>query len=174
MNDHTEKRILAEGKYLRLVHRDGWDYVERPACTGIAVIVAVTERREILLVEQYRKPLEANVIEFPAGLVGDTPGHENESIEHAALRELYEETGYEAASLSFLFDGPPSAGLSTEIVTFFLAHDIKKTGPGDGDGFERITLHTVLLDGIEEWLANKKSEGIFIDPKIYSGLYFVR
>lgn len=172
-NNAPEKKILAEGRYLRLVHRDGWDYVERPMCTGIAVIVAVTGAREVLLVEQYRKPVARNVIEFPAGLVGDTPEHPDETIEHAAARELYEETGYEARALEFLIEGPPSAGLSTEIVTFFAALDIRKTGPGDGDGIEQITLHTVPLATIDAWLDGMRARGVLVDPKIYTGLYLI-
>lgn len=46
-------------------------------------------RVDTLLVEQYRPPVRQSTVEFPAGLID-----KEETIEHAALRELREETGY--------------------------------------------------------------------------------
>jgi ADP-ribose pyrophosphatase len=168
---HTE--IIGEGKYLRILKRDGWEYVERKNCTDIAVIVAITDAGEILFVEQLRKPVQKNVIEFPAGLVGDIPGHENESIEIAAKRELFEETGYEAEKLVVLTYGPPSAGLSAEIVTFFGALNAKKTGSGGGDETESIVIHPVPLAEADSWLVKKSEEGLLLDPKVYTGIYLI-
>ena len=51
-------------------------------------IVAVTSDGRLLLVEQFRIPVGKNVIELPAGLVGDLPGQEEESLKLAAQREL--------------------------------------------------------------------------------------
>ena len=41
--------------------------------TGAVVIVAMTEERRLVLIEQFRIPVACRVIELPAGLVGDTP-----------------------------------------------------------------------------------------------------
>ena len=43
---------IGTGRFLRLLSRDGWEYVERPNIRGIAVIVAVTDDANLLLVEQ--------------------------------------------------------------------------------------------------------------------------
>ena len=45
-------RVLAEGRWLRLIDDDGWEYAERTGSRGVAVIVAVTDDSELLLVEQ--------------------------------------------------------------------------------------------------------------------------
>jgi ADP-ribose pyrophosphatase len=107
---HTTPIVLAEGKYLRFMQRAGWEYAERRGVTGIVGIVAVTDEGKLLLVEQYRLPLDKRVIELPAGLVGDEAGKERESLLAAANRELQEETGYHAGNLVLLASGPTSAG----------------------------------------------------------------
>ena len=64
-------KTIGTGRFLRLLSRDGWEYVERPNIRGIAVIVAVTDDAKLLLVEQYRASVDRRVISLPAGLVGD-------------------------------------------------------------------------------------------------------
>ena len=76
---------------------------------------------QLVLVEQYRPPLDAHIIELCAGLAGDVPGKEDEPLEDAARRELLEECGYDAEHLEFLTEGPPAQGLCDEFLTFFKA-----------------------------------------------------
>ena len=166
-------RILGEGRFIRLVVADGWEYAERKNVTGIVTIAAAIEGR-MLLVEQYRPPLRANVIELPAGLAGDAPGGADEALEAAALRELEEETGYRAARLERMFAGPLSAGMTTEVVTFFLATGLARVNDGGGDGAERIVVHEVPVGDAERWLADQASAGKLVDPKVYAGLYVLR
>ena len=71
---------LAEGRFLRPEAFRGWEWAERTNGTAAAIIVALTTAGELLLVEQYRIPLGARVIELPAGLVGDVAGSETESL----------------------------------------------------------------------------------------------
>ena len=120
-NGNEEPRVLAAGKFLRLVKCGHWEYADRHTCAGAVAIVAVTDDRRLILVEQFRIPLSRNVIELPAGLVGDVAGEEHEDMAVAARRELLEETGYEAGDMRWLFAGPSSAGLTSELVDFFLA-----------------------------------------------------
>ena len=137
------------------------------------VIVAVTVARNLLLVEQFRRPLERRVIELPAGLAGDIAGSETELLAVAAQRELLEETGYEAAEMQYLTAGPTSAGLTDEVVTFFLATGLNKTGRGGGDDSEAIDVHEIPLASIRTWLDDRANEGLSIDPKVYAGLFFL-
>ena len=61
---HLDKpRILAEGRFARLLSHRGWEWVERTNTSAAVVIVAITPQRELVLVEQYRIPLGRRVIE---------------------------------------------------------------------------------------------------------------
>jgi ADP-ribose pyrophosphatase len=121
-------------------------------------------------VEQFRAPMDARVIELPAGLA-DVIDDRDEPLEEAARRELLEETGYQARQLVRLFHGPASPGLTSEDMTFFLAGDVQRVGPGGGDGHESIRVHAVPLPDVERWLQQRSTEGYLVDVKIYAGLY---
>lgn len=163
---------LAEGKFIRLVRRDRWEYAERVKASGIVGIVAMTDDGKLLLVEQLRPTIGKSTIELPAGIAGDDAAFEGEALETAARRELLEETGYEARKLTRLTEGPPSAGISTEVITFFLATGLRKVSAGGGDEAENITVHLVPLNRIEPWLRKKEKQGCAIDLKLWGGLYF--
>jgi len=167
-------KSLHKGRFLAMFERGGWEYVDRVGASGVVVILAVTDANELVLVEQHRVPVGASVIELPAGLAGDLPDARDEDFREAARRELLEETGYEAENIEFLCEGPPSAGLTSEIQTLLRATGIRKTGPGGGDESEDITVHTIALDQLDDWLSGAMQRGCLIDPKIYAGLYFLR
>lgn len=166
--------ILFKGKYLDLIREDNWEYVRRNHCSGIVVIVAVTREKKVLFVEQFRRPVKSHVIEFPAGLVNDKKTKKHETMEDAAKRELLEETGYEAEHLSLIVGGPVSSGLSSEIITFYQAIDVIKKGPGGGDASESIVAHEVPLAETAVWLHTMEKQGYLVDPKVYTGLYFLK
>lgn len=165
-------KLLGEGKFLRLWNRGSWEFVERRGSTGVVVIVAMTHERKVILVEQFRVPLGKNVIELPAGLVGDK--NAKESFKKAAQRELFEETGYWPKKVQVLVQGPASSGLSCEELTFCLASDLIKKGAGGGDEDEDILTHEIPLGKLESWLKRKERTGCRIDPKIFSGIYFLQ
>lgn len=169
---NDKPRVLKAGRFLRMVAKDHWEWVERVNTTGAVVIAAVTENKELVLIEQYRVPMGHRVIELPAGLAGDEAGTEHEEMAEAARRELLEETGYEADRLEFCTEGPSSAGLATEIYALFLARDARPVGPGGGDEKEQIDVHVVPLDRVHPWLEERRQGGAMVDPKIYAGLYF--
>jgi ADP-ribose pyrophosphatase len=171
MNEEEATTICA-GRHLTLRSINGWEYVERNRVSGIVAVQAITEESKLLLVEQFRAPVNRRVIEIPAGLAGDIEGEEDEALAEAAKRELFEETGYEAKEMEYLTKGPSSAGLSTEIITFFRARRLKKVGKGGGDGSEDIQVHSVPLNLVESWLAGKLEHGCLVDYKVYAALYF--
>ena len=174
MSTTDEERVLAEGRHIRLVRRRGWEYADRPNATGIVAILAITDDNRLVLTEQDREPVRKSVIELPAGLAGDVSGEADEALATAAHRELLEETGYQADGMVYLTEGPPSAGLSTEVITFYRATGLRKVGAGGGVDHEKIEVHEVPLAEVDNWLREAASAGRLIDPKIYTGLYFVR
>lgn len=176
MHDDERPEIvtLAQGRFLRLMRRGTWEYVERMGASGAALIVAVTDDGKLVLVEQPRPALGLRVIELPAGLVGDEVGQEEEAAEAAAGRELVEETGYEAASVELVAEGTSSAGLTNERVAMFLATGLRRVGPGGGTEHEEITVHEVPLAEVEAFLKAQVDLGRVVDLKIYGGLHFAR
>jgi ADP-ribose pyrophosphatase len=167
-------RELVVGRYLRFVVRDDWEFADRVGITGIVGIVAVTNDRKLLLVEQHRPPVGGAVLELPAGLVGDEAGREHEDLVDGARRELREETGFEAANWEVVARGPTSPGTTSEIVALLLATGLTRVEPGGGHGCESLIVHEVPLDGAEAWLHAREKTGVLIDLKIYAGLWFAR
>jgi ADP-ribose pyrophosphatase len=164
-------RIVHAGRFLELVENDGWEYVRRRNVPAVVGIVALTPRRELLLVEQPRLPVGASVIELPAGLVGDEQADEDPLV--AAGRELEEETGWRAAKLRILARGPSSAGLTSEVVTLVHAEQLARVGAGGGVAGEQITVHAVMLAEVPAWLASRAAAGVLIDHKVHAGLWWL-
>ena len=160
-------KILGEGRFVRLLERDSYEYVERLGCTGIISVVALTAENEMIFVEQFRHPVSARTIELVAGLVGDKG---EESLETAARRELLEESGYEANTLEFLMECPSSGGITAARVNYFLARDVVKVQAGGGVDDEDIAVHTVPVREVHGWLQKQNRAGLLIDPKVYLGL----
>ena len=170
----TGKQTLAQGRHLRFVVRNGWEFVERLNLSGIVVIIGTTDHGGLVLVSQWREPVKAWVVELPAGLAGDVPGSEKEALAEAARRELLEETGFEAKSMELILTGPPSPGISDEVVTFFRAKGLARTGRGGGEEGEDVRAHVVPLSGLGDWLDGMQSKGYLVDPKVFAGAYILR
>ncbi|PQJ30202.1 NUDIX hydrolase [Rubritalea profundi] len=167
----SEIEVLHEGKYLGLYQRGNWEFALRPNASVCATILPITDAGEIVLVEQFRVPMQARVMEVPAGLVGDEPEFEAESIADCAGRELLEETGYKAESIIELIAAPTSAGMTPEITHMFAATGLSKVHDGGGVDGEDITVHVVPLTELDSFLAAKQTEGLLIDFKIHASLY---
>ncbi|MFT3789532.1 MAG: NUDIX hydrolase [Rudaea sp.] len=165
--------VLHEGRWLRMLKRGRWEYAERTNPGGAVIVVAVTDADCVLFVEQWREAIRSMTIEMPAGLVGDLAGNGHESAIEAAQRELLEETGYRAAQVEYLMEGPSSSGMSNEIIAFARARGLEREHAGGGDGTENIVVHEVPRAQAPRWLVAKMREGYSIDPKLFAGLYFL-
>lgn len=167
-----KQKTLYRGRYLSLLEVDGWEFVSRSNASGVVGLIAVTDHNELVLVEQFRAPINTNVIELPAGLVGDLDDP-NEPLLLAAQRELLEETGFEATQLKILMACPSSAGMSDEIITFVLATGLRRIAAGGGDSSENITVHLIPVKEVDGWVRDRNTAGIPSDPKIFSALHWL-
>ncbi|MGH0036879.1 MAG: NUDIX hydrolase [Myxococcota bacterium] len=165
---------IGRGRFLRLVSRGGWEYAERIGRPGVVVIVAVTPDDALVLTEQHRPAVNAHVIDLPAGLAGDEPGRSDEPLAQAARRELEEETGWSCDRVEPVLSGPPSPGTTSEILSFFRAHALRRTGPGGGVGNESIQVHEIPVDEVRAWLADAAAPGRLVDPKVHVALSLLR
>ena len=164
---------LCAGKWLTLKQRGRWEFVERNNPQGAVIIVAVTPDDRVLFVEQYRVPILSPTIEMPAGLIGDAGHAGDDSVAAAARRELEEETGWTCGRVVPLHSGPSSAGMSTEMMHFVRALDLRRVGEGGGDDTENIVVHEVPRKDAGTWLRAMAAQGYSIDPKLFAGLWFL-
>ena len=154
---------LFEGNKLLVFERDGWEFVERKKGKEAVAVIALTDDDQLILVEQFRKPVGARVIDVPAGLVGDD-GEDDPA--RTAKKELEEETGFVTDDVTFLAKSPTSPGITSEQVSFYRAGSVRRSGEPE----EGIELHLVPRASAAEWLRNRES---LIDAKVWSALYFV-
>jgi ADP-ribose pyrophosphatase len=87
---------------------------------GVGVI-PITENNEIIMVRQFRKAFEEELLEIPAGKID-----KNEKPEACAVRELKEETGFSADKISFMTVMYPSPGYTDEKIYIYKAEGLKE------------------------------------------------
>lgn len=159
------------GKYLE-VRRDGtWEYAARVGGMGASVILAVTDAREVVLVEQLRRAHGRRTIELPAGLIGDDDSGEGPAA--TAARELREETGFAASDWEHVGEFATSPGMSSELFHLFRAGGLVREAEGGGVDGEEIVVHLAPLDGIAAWLAEQRASGKVIDSRLVAVLGLV-
>src|SRR5262249_11449937 len=113
---------------------------------GAVAVVAVDDQERVVLIRQFRYPVQEVLWELPAGL-RDVEGEDPAT---AAARELAQEADLVAAHLDPLVTVYTSPGYSTERIVIFLARDLAPVGPDFA--FERVfeeahmTTHRVPLD----------------------------
>ena len=162
----------SKNRYINLVVRDGWEFAQRVGRSDVVCVVPITTDGQLILVEQFRPPLDKFVVELPAGLVGDLTDQPDETLQQAAERELLEETGYVASDWCEVVTAASSAGLTDEVVTFFLARNLERKTAGGGDETEEIRVHSVLLTEVESWLDEATAAGKIVDLRIYAAIRF--
>lgn len=148
------------------------DIVSHP---GASAIVPINENGEVYMVRQYRKPLEAVSLEIPAGKL-DFKG---EDPEECARRELKEETGLSAESITHLVSMHSTPGFSDEIIHIYSAVGLSQGDTcTDEDEFLSTEKYPVekLVDMIlgGEITDAKSIIGILLAEKIVTGKLDIR
>ena len=110
--------------------KDPYYVVERP---DAAIVFPLTREGEVVLVRQYRPPLERMELGLPAGLV-----EAGEKPEAAARRELLEETGYSGGEWELLGSLASSPSLKDNWAYLFLARGVEEMAPPDPDEHELV------------------------------------
>jgi len=164
--------IRHQGRWLRFCTRPfrnsrgeqkDWEYVTRTGTAGAAGIIAILpDPARLVAVEQYRPPIDAPVLEFPAGLIDEDDGPAD-----TALRELREETGYRGRVIEV---SPPvynSPGLTDEWVCMVrvevTGRDTARLEPD-----EAIQVHELPLEDLLDHLHALSRSGLRIDAKLWS------
>lgn len=101
--------------------QDGAEYdfycIEAPDWINV---IPLTQRNEVVMIEQYRHGSEEVTLEIPGGMIDA-----GESPQAAAGRELLEETGYSAGEVLFLGKSRPNPAIQNNWIHTFLARNVK-------------------------------------------------
>ena len=119
--------------------------------------VAITEQGEVLMVRQYRHPVEEAILEIPGGFVD-----ENETPEQAVKRELKEETGYEFSTIKKVGKIAANPGVLNNFTFLFLAQGGIKTGEQTLDTNELIEIEKISLQELKT---------LFLENRILQSLH---
>ena len=165
MNQNEPEVIRWQGKFITAKQRGRWEYASRSRGIRAAAILAIDDGH-VILVEQYRVPLGRPCLEIPAGLVGDDDGASDESAITAAHRELEEETGYKAETITDLGMFFSSPGMVSEGFSLLRAEGLTRVGEGGGTEGEDITVHRVALKHLAQFVEAKRAAGVGIDVRI--------
>lgn len=138
-----DKCLTPQGKIV-----DPYFVVEMPSSV---CALALTAEGEVLIVKQYRHPIEEEIIEIPGGFVD-----EGETPEVAMERELKEETGYEFSSIECVGKIAANPGVLDNYTYLFLARGGIKTSELKLDENEELLVEKISLEELEELFESNK------------------
>ncbi|MFK4566060.1 ADP-ribose pyrophosphatase [Enterococcus sp. UD-01] len=126
---------------------------------GAVAVIPITNDNQMIMIKQFRKPMEKVILEIPAGKID--PG-EHDQPEAAAKRELEEETGLQAGQFSYVASMYVSPGFADELLHIYFAQQLAKVpNPRPQDDDEVLELHKVTLDEAKAAIAS----GLICDAK---------
>ncbi|MHC1682592.1 MAG: NUDIX hydrolase [Clostridiaceae bacterium] len=125
------------------------DVIRHPG--GVAIL-AFKDEETILLVEQFRKPLDIVTLELPAGKI-----EKGEDTKICAIRELEEETGYKAENFDYVGKVAVSPGFCDEYIYIYKATGLYQ-GTAGGDDDEFINVKEVKIKDLKTMIQNGELE----------------
>jgi ADP-ribose pyrophosphatase len=120
--------------------------------SDVVVVVPFIDDKTLVMIRQYRYPLNKLLLEFPAGHV-----EKGESPLTTAKRELREETGYNAKELAYVYAYHPSVSKSKQLVHVFIANSLAR-GKTDHDSTEDIDVEIVKISRLRKMIIKRKVE----------------
>ena len=174
----SSRRRSADGKETAYTLVDSPDW-----CNVVAVVNNHADVPCFVMVRQYRQGSQTIGIEFPGGVVD--PG---ESSEAAAMRELEEETGYTASSLTRIGEVSPNPAFMNNVVTTYWAVNPKTAARQHLDEHEYIDVELIPITEIVDrlprefhihammmaalhWYTRFADDGLSYDERIAARLY---
>jgi len=172
----TGKTTIAAGHWLALEklaytnkygQEQTWECAVRVNCHGAAMMVATLQPSgRLILVRQFRAPLDGRIVEFPAGLIDA-----GEDAAATAVRELYEETGYRGRVTAVYPPVCNSPGLSCETITLVTMEVQEADNPPHPEtpameANEDIETVLAAPDQLLEFIREQQRQGIAIDAKL--------
>ncbi|MGR9542745.1 NUDIX hydrolase [Priestia megaterium] len=119
---------------------------------GAVAVIALTSDHKMVMVKQYRRPMDRILVEIPAGKL-----EKGEEPIVTAKRELEEETGYTTDSLSHIISFYTSPGFADELVHLYLAEGLKvMTTKAELDEDEFVEVMEVTVDEALTLIQNKE------------------
>jgi 8-oxo-dGTP pyrophosphatase MutT (NUDIX family) len=127
--------------------------------------IVVTKDDRMILVRQYRYPVNQTTLELPGGVI-----EKGEEPKAAAKREMEEETGHTSDDLEFLMQLAPNPAINDNKAYFFLARNAVPTLSKNLDPFEDLDILSFSKEEILQLLKeNKIQHGVQVGP-LYQAL----
>jgi ADP-ribose pyrophosphatase len=172
---HT-KTLRSERRYSGNVFNVVVDDIEYPSGnrglrevvehSGGAVVVPLLDDGSVLLVNQFRYPVKKDLLELPAGKLA--PGEDPKAC---AARELEEETGYSAGTLTKLAAIFTTPGFCSEQLHLYVASQLKKLPEGQRleEGEMDLSVQAIPIDEVMKMIENH----VIVDGKTICGVFMV-
>lgn len=164
-----EQKEVFNGKVLKMITeivelpngKEGYrEIVKHP---GAVAVLAINDKGNVVLVEQYRRAVDKILFEIPAGKL-----EKGENIDSAVKRELEEETGYKARKFTYLGKIYTAPGFTDEVIHIYKAEELYK-GEVNRDDDEFINVIEMSIEDIKKAI----KEGNILDSKTISSIMFI-
>lgn len=155
LNVRRDKVMVKDGKtaYREIIEHN-----------GAVALIAVTDDDKVIMVKQYRKACESELLEIPAGKID-----KGEDALNSAIRELKEETGYTASDIRLMTKFYVACGYSQEQISIYLCTGLTP-GETDFDEDEDLEIYEIPMDELYEMCMS----GEIVDSKSLVGILMAR